>query len=163
MVQGEAHRKALSRIIYVEKNYSFPFYSYTSCGVTPVYSYSSKEVLMVPKAEIPYAVCFYQPHSPWRSCLRSQRQKKASLSYSLQEIFRQFGFNQGGQCGSQDTLVCRASRSWNRVLWVKAGTRSSWIHFVLLAQPVQRGSKVAMRHTILDAMHRGAERLCEQR
>lgn len=56
-------KKTLSRAIDVEKNYSFQSYFYTPCGVTPLlfYSYSSREVLMVPRVEIPLAIWFCWP------------------------------------------------------------------------------------------------------
>lgn len=53
-------KKTLSRVIDVEKNYSFKPYSYTPRGVTPLlfYSDSSRGVSMVPRVDIPPAVCF---------------------------------------------------------------------------------------------------------
>lgn len=57
-MKAEDNKRSLSKVVDIEKNYSFRHYSYISSGVTPVLfcADSSGEVLMVPRANIPHAI-----------------------------------------------------------------------------------------------------------
>lgn len=54
-MKAEEESKPLSKVIDVEKSFNFWPYSYTSQGTPPnlFYAQSSREVLLVPRADVP--------------------------------------------------------------------------------------------------------------
>lgn len=91
------NKKTLSKVIQVEKNYSFSPYSYTSCGVTLALFYVewSGEVSTVPRADVPPIIFFLLEIDALAFQPLKLEGNESVESSSLQRILRQFNFDQG--------------------------------------------------------------------
>lgn len=87
----------LSKVINIEKSYSFQLYSYTPLGVTPVLFYpeSSKELSMVHKVYIPPTACFLVAIIASISLASKIGRNGKCCKLQSQRILRQLGFDQG--------------------------------------------------------------------
>lgn len=94
-LKAEENKKTLSKVIDVEKNNGFPLCFYMLHGVTPVFFYaeSSREVQMVPRANLPHAIYFLLAIiAPTLLPLKLEGKESVS-SYNPHRI--RFSFNKG--------------------------------------------------------------------